>query len=380
MLLPQRKKKILCPYCFREVNLADCAIVSTTRENTVIRHRNGTGSRLLGLLTRRHLDPDLIKDLPMRQCANSKCKKLLPYNCDHAENIIIGLVGGPTSGKGHYIAALIREIEENAALAPYGCITARPLNEKVRRTYRELYYDPLFGRNELLEGTPRLAPGSVNEPLIYTLIFESAETNKAMKTYNLVLFDAPGEQIIDEKELVEFNRYVLHSSGLIFLLDPMTMGAVRKNLPAHLKPEFVPTYEPYQTVNAIAAIYQQDKNLLSHERIDVPAAMVVSKADVLRYVARATGISSALLEPALVSVSGYSRAETQRVSAEVQETLKVIAPSGVLQAANLFRTATFHLASATGASADSTGHYPKVKPMRVVEPLVSILWQRGVIA
>src|SRR3954454_11131912 len=101
------------------------------------------------------------------------------------------------------------------------------------------------------------------------MIFKGRIQRERQKLVNLTLFDASGEQIQNEEELVVFNRYILNASDLIVLVDPLTIPDLRERLPYHMRPEGVPSsYDAFDILNSITRIYERYRGLKPGTRIN----------------------------------------------------------------------------------------------------------------
>src|SRR6185437_6820185 len=97
------------------------------------------------------------------------CGYLLPSNIEQVENINIAVIGDTFSGKTHYIAALIHQIQQGELqhadrYARFSCMT-----QDVEREYIRDVIKPLFEDKQAPAGT--LPAVDINRPpLIYELI------------------------------------------------------------------------------------------------------------------------------------------------------------------------------------------------------------------
>jgi hypothetical protein len=369
-------RKTMCPYCFAQFYLGECTIVSSQSGQVL----NAGSSGPLRVVKRARV-PSLsgtlyTQELAARRCPG--CHGLLPHNIEYTRNQIIGLVGGVASGKSHYISVLINALERQAALAPFGCVSFAPLGADTEALYDEEYFRPLFEQHAPLRGTQRLNPGEINRPLIYTMVFERGSRVRRTRRLNLMLFDASGEQIQDETELVVYNRYILNASGLIFLVDPMTLPGIQEHLPDRLREQPVPQYESFRVLHTVADAIRREQGIKPGEQIDVPIAMTVAKSDLLRHVADGLGVVPDFLRDAPYT-GGYNPAVARAVSQEIEEFLTRLAGPAFTQATAMFSNVSYHAVSATGGPINDDGLYPIVAPMRVLDPLLWILWKIGIV-
>jgi hypothetical protein len=375
MMVVNPFRKTTCPYCFVEFYLGDCAIVSS-QSGQVLKHGSHGRFRMMGRARVEPLSgPQYTQELAARRCPG--CHGLLPHNMEYTGNQIIGLVGGVASGKSHYISVLINALERQVALARFGCISFAPLGADTELVYDEEYFRPLFENHSPLRGTQRLNPGEINRPLIYSMVFDRTG-GRGTRRLNLMLFDASGEQIQDEAELVIYNRYILKAAGLIFLVDPLTLPGIGEYLPDWLRDQPTPQYESFRVLHTVADAIRREQGLKPGEQIETPVAITVAKSDLLRYVAEEIGAVPEFLRDA-THEGGYNPASALSVSQEIEEFLARLAGPAFAQATAQFSNMSYHAVSATGGPPDETGRYPILAPMRVLDPLLWILWKIGVV-
>jgi GTPase SAR1 family protein len=322
--------------------------------------------------------PKYLQELAARQCP--RCGELLPHNIEHTQNRIVGLVGGVASGKSHYIASLVHDLKRGEALAKIGCTRFAPVNQDVDMRYKARYHDPVFVRREPLPFTPRLGPGEVNRPLIYEMIFKGRTKMEGQKLVNLTLFDASGEQIQDEEQMVLYSRYILNAAAIIVLVDPLTMPDVRERLPHHMRPEAVNNYDAFDILNTVTRTYERYRGLKPGTPINVPVVITIAKSDLLRYALEGLGLQAAFTRHANYD-EGFDLDDFGAVSEEVQEVIARLAGPGLIDASRAtFPNLAFSAISATGSSPDSTGYFSAVTPRRVLDPLLWSLWKLNMIS
>jgi len=369
-----------CPYCFNRFHIGDCEIISSSSGEVLRRSARGVG-RLFGRLFPPSVHgPEYTQAMAVRRCPH--CGEGLPPNVEYVQGRIVGLVGGGSSGKSHYIAALVNLLERQAALAGVGCSYFAAASQEIEKRYEEEYYTPLFRRQEVIPPTKPLLGGQLNKPLIYEIVFEGKQgAPEGRKGVHLVLFDAAGEQIADQASAVVVNRYIQNASALILLVDPMHMPAVVENLPAKYRPSSPPPpHEAFQVLNNVARIYRQAWGLRPDELIKMPLAITLAKSDLLTYAPLGSGQERFRFEENPQYRDGYDPSEFQAASEEVEEILSRLAEPALLQAAGAFADVSFHAVSATGEPPDpSTLTYSSVRSVRCLDPLLWILWRLGMV-
>jgi hypothetical protein len=252
--------------------------------------------------------------------------------------IVIGLVGASLSGKTHLLAAMIGEIE-NDRLAPYD-LKADALDPVRHRTFMNQYTRPLMEMGRRLPGTVEGVADFADALLI----------SSATGTWPVAFFDVGGE---DLSRLKDNTRFLNGVTGLMFVVDSDTLG--------------VPQGAKDDTHRAVLGMLHP-----GHGYLDVPAAIVLNKADLIRF------------EPpvdAWLHRSSADRLDPAAVLAESRDVYAYLYRAGasaLLQPYRYCRRCTLHFVSATGAQAHD-GEFPHgVRPMRVLEPLVALLAMSGV--
>ncbi|MEV6599753.1 hypothetical protein AB0M36_23265 [Actinoplanes sp. NPDC051346] len=252
--------------------------------------------------------------------------------------IVIGLVGASLSGKTHLLAAMMGEIE-NDRLAAFD-LKADALDPVRHRTFMRQYTRPLLEKGRRLPGTVEGVADFADALLI----------SSATGTWPVAFFDIGGE---DLSRLRDNTRFLNGVTALMFVVDAETVGAGG---------------------NARDDTYRAVLGMLhpGSGHLDVPAAVVLNKADLIRF------------EPpvdAWIHRPPADRLDAGTVLAESRDVYAYLHRAGataLLQPYRYCRRCTLHFASATGARARD-GEFPHgVRPMRVLEPLVALLAMSGV--
>jgi hypothetical protein len=252
--------------------------------------------------------------------------------------IVIGLVGASMSGKTHLLAAMMGEIE-NEGLAAYD-LKADALDVVRHRTFMSRFTRPLLDSGRRLERTVEGVADFADALLI--------SSNRG--TWPVAFFDVGGE---DLSRLQENTRFLSGVTALIFLVDPATISGSRG-----------PQDETYRSVLSMlhpGAGY-----------LDVPAAIVVTKADLIRFDSPVDAwihrLPADRLDPAQILAE----------SRDVYAYLYRAGATALLQPFRYCRRCTLHFASATGGDAGDREFPNGVRPRRVLEPLVALLAMSGV--
>lgn len=292
-------KKILCPYCFEEFQNTEalyqcesdemevrdgekqyrCQRISTTEydsywkgENLQMRYiwpqKSGLFSRLKGPSLDLRRCPQC--NYPSRRFVCPHCHNWLPTEMIENGAEIISVIGSPSSGKTNYIVALINRLRK------YGCkldLTVSPTqtyrdghkNESTQNIYKRLNSE-LFEDGTVLNKT---AVSSIDIPWIFHL-----EQQHTKKDIYLVFYDTAGEKF--NENLRNNVRYLKESSGVIVVLDVLSVRSVKKILQKRGFDAFAgKPAAPFQDIQDALANFEGD--MLTKK----PFAFVFSKFDAI---------------------------------------------------------------------------------------------------
>jgi hypothetical protein len=189
----------------------------------------------------------------------------------------MGLIGTKAAGKSNFIAVALHELEHRVGPRFDGSLML--LDDATRdRVDRELM-PRLYRDGAVLEAT-RSARGdaTVGAPLVARLTLGAAGNSSQS---NLVFFDSAGEDLQSLDVLEREARYITQSHGLILLLDPLQIGAVRDELGGSVElPEA--SADAYTMLGRVSALIREARGIPADKPIDVPLAIAVSKFDAVR--------------------------------------------------------------------------------------------------
>jgi GTPase SAR1 family protein len=372
--------KVMCFNCWNRFYIAECRIVSALEGNPVLEEAPQGFSKVVRRVWVQPVSGAAYLDKRAhRQCPH--CGTLLPRNIEYMQPQVIGLVGAAATGKSHYIASLVQELKRGDVLRKIGCIQFSPLDQDVEDQYNADYYNPLFVDKRQLAPTPPATPLKRDRPLIYEMIFEdnSLPPFTLRRRVNLVLFDASGEDLEDEKKLLEFHRYVLNASALIFMVDPHALNNFSEQLPTHLRPRRTSLQDAFDVLNRIRRIYLQRDGNVSGSRVRVPIVMTLGKSDLLRFGLPGLGVNKVFWRQPDYN-QGFRLDDFKMVDREVRDILNdFMGPAFVDSCLTSFPNLAFSAVSATGMAPDENDQYREIRPKRCLDPLLWILWRLGYI-
>jgi hypothetical protein len=271
--------------------------------------------------------------------------------------LVIGLVGASSAGKSTMLAVMVNEIDRGG-LNKFR-FTARPLVRERHEEFRRTKLKELILDGKRLDRTAK-AVGNVQFADAFLLVSES-------DMRPVVFFDVAGENLADPGPATRFLQAV---NALIFVVDPdRVLGRVPGSRGADGKPmgddAFKAVLDTLIPPDGAPAQY-----------LDIPAAIVLGKADTLRFeppIARWLAEQNGLAEAV---DAGKIRAESRDVYAFLYQNHG----NPWLEPFNRFRQCTLHVMSATGSSPVNQSYPRGLRPRRVLEPLVAILSMTGVIS
>lgn len=205
------------------------------------------------------------------------CHSDLPQRFAEAPSRSMALIGTKAAGKSNFIAVALHELEHRVGPKFSGSLML--LDDASRtRVDRELM-PRLYGQGMVLEASASARTDArIREPLVARLTLGSAgDTSQS----NLVFFDSAGEDLESLDVLEREARYITRSDGLILLVDPLQIPAVREELAGsvELPPEPVDTYK---MLGRVAALLREARGIPGNRQIDVPLALAASKFDAVR--------------------------------------------------------------------------------------------------
>ncbi|MFB7514637.1 hypothetical protein [Streptomyces sp. NPDC056144] len=312
---------------------------------------------------------------PVRVCAG--CHSDLPSDYCSQDSRIIALIGAKASGKSTYVSVLVNELRHRVGQS-FGASLAA-MGDETQRRDREMAED-LYERLRL-PGTTRPAATGFNDPLLYRLSLPRQGRDGSRHTA-LVFFDAAGEDLKSAEALNRYTQYLSAADGIVLLVDPLQMGAVRDSLPGDGGPPMPNRETPaLQIASDVATQLRSHGKGGSRGRVDTPLAVAVTKTDTLRAL---LDPHSPLLRNTPHSGGRFDEVDRMAVHEETRSLLEGW-DSGALwrQLERDYSTVSLFGLSALGspppsdAPADAPPSGPQ--PVRVEDPLLWLLGRRGLI-
>jgi hypothetical protein len=311
--------------------------------------------------------------LTNKVCPNKDCRNPLPFTAGAQTSLVIGLIGAKYSGKSHYIGSLIERLSTQVGGDLESSLI--PVSDETSDRYQREFYGPLFKSHMPL-------PITIGKPapLIYDLRFSGrlwGETEQRAVT--LALYETAGENLLSEDRVREMVQYLRPAAGVIFLIDPLQIDAVRQALPptVTLPPPDSQTH-PHDMISRVLKKLEDGKVLEQNALLSTPVAVVLAKCDVLR-------------DGGLIDLNrawagdqrhiGYFNRELHDdMSGLIGEYVKRWSPAVYNVVTQRFSRHAFFGVSSTGCAPDKeTGYYKYISPWRVEDPLLWLLAEVGVV-
>lgn len=292
----ERARDILCPYCFTRWSTNVAAYRCTSTDDTRCpRVPDEALGRLRGSAAPR--EPRfIVKNGKLGQAFTVKaghpvrcdcgaatrpicpsCHSNLPQRFTEAQARTMALVGTRAAGKSHYIAVALHELEHRVGPSFGGSLML--LDDASRDRVDNVLTPRIYREGAVLDATQSAAVDhDVRQPLVSRLTLGVAK--KATHS-NLVFFDAAGEDLQSLSVLEREARYITQSDGLILLLDPLQIPAVRDEFDSDgdLPPV---SADPYTMLGRLAALLREARGIPGGKPMGVPLAIALSKSDMLR--------------------------------------------------------------------------------------------------
>ncbi len=296
------------------------------------------------------------------------CGERLP-SCLRNGNLTFSIVGSTESGKSHYIAVLIKELQAQAGKLGFTFMAA---DDNTMSLYQKRFEQPIYKQLVTIHKTATNDPVA-KRPLIYALGF------KDNRRATLIFYDAPGERFNSQDDMERETRYLANSDGIVFLVDPLQLPQIRE----HYLRKFPDAVASLPAEPAMAAEVGQIFTRLVHvmetrygtnEPFKVPLAITLSKIDALRYLL--TNEAPVFLPPR--HTSGVSEGDIRRNNDYFRNflTIEPLISNNI----GFFRRVACFGVSALGQTPQKGGvlQFPP-RPIRPLDPLLWLLWAHKLI-
>lgn len=386
--------KCRCPSCFKEITIGKCPIVSKTG----VSQPKGPFApfRVPSLVGPAHTLGEA-----HRQCY--ECDYDLPYNIEDVHSLTIAIVGDTSSGKSHFIAALLHQLQTDWMRKASGYVQMYCLTTDVENYYKQDYFEP-FKKRQTLQPTLAVTPGHIDADKAFPLIYEmswGASPKHPPTRMNLMIYDTAGENFSRDR-LTEYAQFVLNANAFIFVADPFAMQPITDDLdiPYELRTQWQLPFQKAQNRMAVQRLtdviylvqrYRGNKNNASFGQ--TPVAVMLSKSDVLKHVQGPPRLDKRTFTSNPAYGSSLMLSDIESVNNEVRAILTHYDQENLISATARFRQVGFFATSATGTIPDiqmvtppqlpgttsiptpyAVEIFPSVNPLRCLDPFLWILY------
>lgn len=390
------KREYICPYCFNrhkmhEVQFA-CSDEKCLEDDQVyadywgyqIRRPTVTDAPAPSAFS--FIKPTMPSETNCRSCNKMTytrvcptCHSNLPTTISDYEDYIIAVIGAKQSGKSHYIAVLIEEIITKIGNS-YNCYL-KPENDETIHRYNRQFRDPIYTEKRALNVTvPAGNDPSVKRPLLFTLTFSGGVMGT--KVITLAFFDTAGEDLKREDNMEKHTKYICNSAGVICLLDPLQLPEVRKQVAANNPNVLLPSEDPESDgadiLNRTTNLIRNTLRLKASKKIKIPIAVSFSKTDAIGSLLDPT---SKLLQPGHhTDTNLFDVEDFHAVNDEMKALVQGWSRGNIPNLLELhYQNYAYFGLSALGHSPNRSMQIGEVKPYRVEDPFLWLLWKNGII-
>ncbi len=368
-------QNVCAPRCFEMFNMDEVEYIctNTSREKNCSRAADGKPFRPAG--NSKNPRCDVCGQPLMTKCC-PKCGFELPMNIGTAKSYPIAIIGAKESGKSNFVAVLINQLKNDIGRA-FEC-SLMACGDKTINRYKSEFYNPLYRHKTCVRGSDA---GDV-DPLIYSLLFQKKTGGFFRKSVqndaiSLTFFDTAGENLDSLASMRTFNSYLSHTSGIILLLDPLQLPAVRDELEGKIRLPEENTDVTDLLTRTIEVIRTQE-SLDQTRKINIPIAIAFTKIDA---VDELLDPSSCLKNDSVHIRRGcFDKNDFNDANEEMQSLVENWMGSELLQMVDLnFSRYGFFGLSALGSNPDVDNKIPKFRPFRVADPFLWLLAENSII-
>ena len=296
-------------------------------------------------------------------------------------NMVVAMIGAKETGKSHYMAVLIHELQHRVGAMLKASLTS--LDDRTLRRYDRDFSRYLYGRSEIIEVTQS---ASHNDALRYPMLFKMSLPGKrrwffsrpSATTVSLAFFDTAGEDLenLDATSLSVDARYVARAAALVVLIDPLQFEPVRQSLDES-RPLPAINGNPVDVLVKVDRLIRETHGVGVAERISTPIAIVLSKVDAVRDLFdMGSPVRHASRHEGFLHVE-----DCEQMHDNIEAHLMRWSPGHVRFMQDNFSKYCFFGVSALGGAPDESGRITRgVLPFRVEDPFLWILHQFGLVA
>lgn len=395
------KTTFICPFCFEQNRLQDIQFRCTNRrckdipDIEITRYENGdTSIPKMGKPTFRSASKTMLPDSakcpecgrPTYAVICPSCHNKLPKSTLLGKDMIISVVGSRDTGKSHFVGVIINELIERISVKFGGAMEG--FDDTMARykagAYQRLYLD--MQKLDLTKSSVQDINNGAYRPLIFTLkLRHKVLFKEQIDSFTLVFFDTAGEDLNDEDTMSTVNKYICKSAGIIFLLDPMQIPAVRNQLDENTvsrasSVDWRQAARSDDIMQRVSKLIRNDRHIKDEQKIDIPVAAVFSKFDAI---ASLIPEGSTILETSPhCSEKVFDMSDWHNVDSEIRSLLVEWGAESFMSQLDVnYTNYSYFAVSALGMDNNpkEDRRIDRPRPHRIEDPLLWILKENGVI-
>ena len=256
----------------KEVNPYGCIEIDFTKMGSDISHYNEKILERYGFVMELEY-----KNHHLQQRVCPKCHNHIVKTAGLYEMKLIAMYGDTSSGKTVYLNILQAMLQGNAALGNVGYSFRGQMDlvgSQKKKEEHDENLEKLLNAGLLPEATPG---GKIVPPEVYEYSYYTAEDPQNLKNVLLVFRDIPGEDCLNPDNLESYKFYLKNSDGIIVLLDSSWLSVSVR----YLNPD---KSANNRMIDSLTNLKQLLTSVFGENEIDIPAAIVLAKGDLLKSV------------------------------------------------------------------------------------------------
>lgn len=299
-----------------------------------------------------------------------KCHEQISESSARNGTTIVLAMGNDTCGKSHYLSSLISVMESEYSKEIM--TSFKPASDRAAEKYRREFRDPVI-EGKVLPPTRSYTEENSRDPLLFDLGEDGDEDART-----IAFFDTSGEDLDSGSRFSQLNisTYIAGASGIMFFIDPLQIPTIRAKLalPA-LENEY---QNPEDALMYISQVIRDNNKMKARQDIDIPLAVIITRADLLIRSPSGAEDESALFGPE--SSLHIERARDypdlvniNQIGAELEEYIRRNIGEGFLDEVNKYTYHQFFAVSALGADPVDGKLVKGAAPFRVEDPMIWFL-------
>ena len=376
------KPEAVCPHCLRKLTLGDmkfyCVVDEDSRHEVHLSFADKIKGRL-PVCSRKFCRNN---GLTVREAFCRACgEQIPPQFLFHDKFLSFCAVGVSGAGKSSYMTTLLHELKYSGL--PW-VLQAMDVETTRRAQLNEQY---VYEERQCLQGT---ASGISPKPQMWTILDNSKKGDK-VPTYALTIYDGAGEDCehIDYTPLdAKISRYLYGTKMLLIMFDPLLLSSVRAEISHDVLNASMATERQTSApgnmvgmVNSLANYIRRACNIAPGKRIDRRAAVVLTKLDAIVEMVNGFASGSAILKPSPhVQSRGFVQSDSEMVDLEIRDWLTRQGETAFINAIDAnFKDVRVFGVSSFGRPPDAHKRLAKIRPHRVLDPLMWLLACEGIV-